>query len=93
MNRAISPTLEIRHTADGAKICCRGCGYALAPAGQPWKASSAISELPTDRLGGTIDSSAAATVVRLFACRGCGALLDGETALPGEPYLDDIVRP
>jgi acetone carboxylase gamma subunit len=93
MSRSISPTLEIRNAAEGDRICCCSCGYVLALPAQPWKPSSAVSELPTDQLGGAIDSSAAETVLRLFACPGCGALLDSETALPNEPYLEDIVNP
>jgi hypothetical protein len=34
----------------------------------------------------------AATLVRLFVCRGCAGVLDSETALADEPFLDDIVE-
>ena len=30
-------------------------------------------------------------LLRRFFCPGCGALLDTETALPGDPFLNDIV--
>jgi acetone carboxylase gamma subunit len=30
-------------------------------------------------------------VIRRFSCPSCGALLDSETALPGEPFLEDVV--
>jgi acetone carboxylase gamma subunit len=91
--RPMSPTLDIRDVAGSDKICCTGCGYALAPAGYPWKPASIVSEIPTEILaheGAT--GEPADTVLRLFACRGCGALLDSETALSNEPFLDDIVR-
>jgi len=34
-------------------------------------------------------------VLRRFSCPGCGALLDTETAMPDDPFLDDVldVRP
>ena len=71
MSRPIAANLEIRSTGKGDHIACRGCGHALAPAGQPWKRQA---------------------ILRQFGCPGCGALLDSEMALPGEPFLDDIVR-
>jgi acetone carboxylase gamma subunit len=34
-------------------------------------------------------------VLRRFSCPECGALLDTETAMPDDPFLDDVldVRP
>ena len=32
-------------------------------------------------------------LLREFVCPGCGALLDSEIALPGDPFLEDIVAP
>jgi acetone carboxylase gamma subunit len=88
----ISPTLDVREVAGSHKICCTGCGYALAPAGQPWKPASIVSEMPTEILSHESGTGEPAdTVLRLFVCRGCGALLDSETALPKEPFLEDIV--
>ncbi len=92
MSQSVSPTLEICKTAEGDRICCRNCGHPLAPSGHPWKPSSIVNELPTDGLSFEADTGAAATILRLFICRGCGALLDSETALPGEPFLEDIIK-
>ena len=92
MNPSVSPTLEIRKTGEGDRICCRNCAHPLAPSGESWKSSSIVSESPTDRLCCEADNGTGATILRLFVCRNCGALLDSETALPGEPFLDDIVR-
>lgn len=92
MNRSISPTLEIRRRANGDRICCRNCGYDLAPEGRPWKQAAAFKELSTDETSLEGAADRAATVVRLFVCRGCAALLDSETALPGDPFLDDVVE-
>ncbi len=32
-------------------------------------------------------------LLREFMCPGCGALLDSEVALPGDPFLKDRVMP
>ena len=91
-SRPISPTLDIRDVVGSDQICCRSCGYVLAPAGQPWKAATTIREMPTEMLAHEAATGEPAdTVLRLFVCRGCGALLDSETALPKEPFLEDIV--
>lgn len=78
--------------SDGPRICCRDCGYALAPPGKSWKQSAAISEVPTDQVSCVIDETSAGTILRLFSCRKCGALLDSETAVPGDSYLEDAVE-
>jgi acetone carboxylase gamma subunit len=92
MSHSISPTLDIRKTAAGETICCRNCGQPLVPTGRPWKPFVIVHELPTDGPSCRFETGAAATILRLFVCGGCGALLDSETALPGEPFLEDIVK-
>ena len=92
MISTVSPTLDVRTGATGATICCRNCGHALARAGSPWKSSAIVHELSTDWPRSQVEGSTAATIVRLFVCRGCGTLLDSETVLPGEPFLEDIVN-
>ena len=42
--------------------------------------------------GGKAYSAGAAVRLRQFCCPGCGALLDSETALAGDPFLDDVVE-
>ena len=92
MSHPISPKLAIRSIAGSEMICCTGCGHALAPSGQPWKQSSIVSEMSTDKLVCEVTTgSPAETILRLFVCGVCGALLDTETALLNEPFLDDIV--
>jgi acetone carboxylase gamma subunit len=93
MNRRVSPTLEIRNIGDAPMICCCNCGYALASPGNSWKESASISEVPTDQVSCVIDETSAGTILRLFSCRKCGALLDTETAVPDDPYLEDAVEP
>jgi acetone carboxylase gamma subunit len=92
MSTAISATLETRKAAAGETICCRDCGYSLAPAGQSWKRSALVHEMSTEPLGDAADAGEAATILRLFVCPDCGGLLDSETALPGEPFLEDTVK-
>jgi len=93
MSRIISPTLEIRATGDGDRICCRGCGAPLAPAGRSWKPAAKLDEAPMRGMAGAAYAGGSDKVLlRRFSCGGCGALLDTEMALPGEPFLDDIVR-
>jgi acetone carboxylase gamma subunit len=87
-----SPTLQIRTLAEGDRICCARCEYALGVPGSGWKTAAIVREIPTDELAGeTITGEPAETVIRQFACRGCGSLLDSETALPGEPFLEDTL--
>ena len=93
MNRRVSPTLEIRDLVGGQRICCGNCGSALAAAGASWKQSAALNEVPTDDMSYVIDQTSAATILRLFSCCNCGALLDSETAVPGDPWLEDVVEP
>lgn len=92
MRTSISATLEIRKDTAGETICCRDCGYSLAPAGRSWKRSSLVQEMPTESPDEAAEVGEAATILRLFFCPDCGGLLDSETALPGEPFLDDIVN-
>lgn len=92
MSRSVSAKLEIRAGKDGERICCRACGHALAPAGGPWKKYAALRERPMFGAGGKAYTGSKTALLREFACPNCGTLLDSEMALPGEPFLDDIVR-
>ncbi len=91
MNRPISPTLDIRATPQGDRISCSGCGHALAPAGTAWKRHAALREVSMSGAGGKAYTGAPEAILRQFGCPACGRLLDTEMALPGEPFLDDIV--
>lgn len=84
----ISATLAI----EKGRIICIDCGYALAAAGTTWKQSAALSSVPVKDLPGAASAVEAKVVLRHFACPGCGSLLDTETALPEDPFLDDVVR-
>jgi acetone carboxylase gamma subunit len=43
-------------------------------------------------LGGAPYSAADDALLRRFLCPGCCTLLDSETALPGDPFLEDVVE-
>jgi acetone carboxylase gamma subunit len=51
-----------------------------------------LDETRMKKAAGTAYDSADKVLLRRFYCPGCGALLDSEMALPGEPFLDDLVR-
>ena len=87
MKKRISETLVIE---DG-KICCMSCSHPLAPAGTGWKTTAALSTVPVRALPGTGSNVEPRVVLRRFACPQCGHLLDTETALPEDPFLEDIV--
>lgn len=89
MTKRISPTLEVNGES---RIACVKCGHAFGPAGAPWKQSARLGEKPMRGAGGAPYSAGEKVLLRSFFCPGCGALLDTETALPGDPFLDDVVE-
>ena len=89
MSRRLSATLEI----EAGHIRCRKCARALGPGGEPWKHRAALVETPMRGAAGVpYGGGGEAVLLRRFACPGCGTLLDTETALPGDPFLDDVVH-
>ena len=87
MSRRMSSTLHI----EGAEIRCSACDHAIAPSGGPWKPGAALSETPMRGAAGVPYSGGERVVLRRFACPGCGTLLDSETALPEDPFLNDVL--
>ncbi|MGO9700896.1 MAG: acetone carboxylase subunit gamma [Xanthobacteraceae bacterium] len=87
MKKRISETLFV----EGGKICCTSCSHPLAPAGTGWKKAAALSTVPVRTLPGTGSNVEPRVVLRRFACPQCGHLLDTETALPEDPFLEDVV--
>ena len=85
----ISATLVVN---EDRAIACMACGHTLCPAGQPWKEVARLDEGPLQGAGGAPYSNAERVLLRRFYCPGCGALLDTESALAGDPFLTDIVR-
>jgi acetone carboxylase gamma subunit len=76
---------------ESGRICCGFCRAPLAAASESWKARAVLTEVPVARLPGAGLAIEQNVVIRRFSCPSCGALLDSETALPGEPFLEDVV--
>jgi acetone carboxylase gamma subunit len=88
MSRRLSETL----LADGGHICCAACSRHLAPANSGWKKAAVLSTVAVATLPGAGTNVHPEAVLRRFCCPRCGHLLDTETALPEDPFLEDIVR-
>jgi acetone carboxylase gamma subunit len=88
MRKRISASLF----AEGGQICCVSCSAPLAAANVSWKRKAALSTVPVDALPGAGSNVESRVVLRRFCCPQCGHLLDTETALPEDPFLEDVVR-
>ena len=78
--------------ANNGQICCVSCSAPLAPANASWKKKAALSTVPVGALPGAGSNVESRVVLRRFACPRCGHLLDTETALPDDPFLEDLVK-
>lgn len=74
---------------DGA-TSCMACNFVLGPSGKPWKVHARLSVTKVSEIPGSTSSTHEKVVIRHFSCPGCAQLLDSETALPEDPFLDDI---
>jgi len=93
MTRRLSRALVMSESDGGWQISCAKCSHALAPAGSTWKTFAAVVETPMQGAGGVAYTGGDQVLLRRFSCPSCGGLLDTETALPDDPFLDDIVHP
>ena len=89
MSTRISASLVVN---EKSAIACMSCGHALGPSGKPWKDAACLSEIPLEGAAGAPFSNAAYVLLRRFYCPGCAAILDSETALAGDPFLNDVVH-
>jgi acetone carboxylase gamma subunit len=78
--------------ADDARVCCSTCAKALCSTDESWKGKAALSVLSVAELPGAGRNVERRAVLRRFSCPHCGQLLDTETALPEDPYLDDLIK-
>ena len=78
--------------ANNGQICCASCSAPLAPANASWKKKAALSTVLVGALPGAGSNVESRVVLRRFACPRCGHLLDTETALPDDPFLEDLVK-
>ena len=74
----------------GGKTACLACGHELAKMGSPWKPHATLKNQPVGALPGAGTAIEEKVVLRLFSCPDCGALLDTETAMPEDPFLEDL---
>ena len=91
MTRRFSRTLVVNDGSSGEHVCCRSCDHPLAANGTPWKTGAKLVESPVTGLGGDRWFAGDNVVLRQFVCPNCGALLDTETALPEDPFLNDVL--
>jgi hypothetical protein len=83
----ISPTLA----AKNGMICCLGCGHELAKTGTSWKTHATMTAVPFHTLPGASAGLHEGVLLRQFGCPNCRRLLDSETALPEDSFLEDVV--
>jgi acetone carboxylase gamma subunit len=88
MRKRISASLF----AENGQICCASCSAALAPTNAGWKHQAALSTVSVAALPGAGSNVETRLVLRRFSCPHCGHLLDTETALPDDPFLEDLVK-
>lgn len=89
MSTRISASLVVNGKSE---IACMACGHSLGLSGKPWKEAARLTEAPLKGAAGEPYSNAANVLLRNFHCPGCAALLDSETALAGDPFLNDVVH-
>jgi acetone carboxylase gamma subunit len=87
MKKRISESLFV----EAGKICCGSCAHPLAAVGTSWKEAVALSTVSVGSLPGAGSNVEPRVLLRHFACPECGRLLDTETALPEDPFLEDVV--
>ena len=88
MKMRVSATLVI----EAGQICCLSCSHPLALANGSWKNKALLSAVPVAKLPGAGTNVEPRVMLRRFCCPRCGSLLDTETALPEDPFLEDVVR-
>lgn len=90
----LSPNLDARPSKGKAAgkmaIHCTKCGHEIGPCNEPWKPRAVLRERPMREISPTY-TTGPDVQLREFFCPGCLTLLDSETALPGDPFLNDIV--
>ena len=93
MNRIrMSETLVIVEIEGAKAVCCRDCEQRLCTLGkEPWKQGAKLNEYPMEGVGGDTYTTGPGVVLRQFVCPACGSLLDVETALAGDPFLNDVL--
>ena len=92
MNMRLSASMSIDTSGGEARFVCNACNHILGPADKPWKPAVVLRERPMRGAGGAGYTAGEQVLLRQFSCPECGALLDTETALEGDPFLTDVVE-
>lgn len=74
------------------QITCDNCDYEFCSSKDFWKDFAYVNEVPLAGVGGKPYTNGSSALLRTFYCPSCATLLDSETALAGDPYLNDIVK-
>lgn len=77
---------------EGSSLCCAACGHSVGTAGQPWKTEALMTTASVAGLPGAGSGVHPDVLLRNFSCPRCAALLDSEVALPGDPFLNDVLH-
>jgi len=85
----ISASLKVNKNK---QIACDNCDYEFCSSKEFWKNFSYVNEVRLTGVGGKPYTNASSALLRTFYCPSCATLLDSETALAGDPYLNDIVK-
>ena len=78
--------------SENGQVCCASCDHPLTLVGQSWKKATKLSVVAAATLPGVGTNVEPRVVLRRFCCPRCGHLLDTETALPEDPFLEDVVE-
>jgi N-methylhydantoinase B len=91
----LNPYIEMRRDKAGLFHACSGCGAALGPAGENWKAHALLDEQPVQVSNPLIGDPKryidAPVRFRRYLCAGCGAQLDTEIAVGDDAPLADTM--
>jgi N-methylhydantoinase B len=72
-------------------VVCSHCNFRLSERGTAWKDNATLDVKSFVTISGSSSSVNQDAILREFTCPDCGTLLDTETALPGDPFLNDIL--
>jgi acetone carboxylase gamma subunit len=72
-------------------VCCLTCGHALSAIGKAWKPAARLIEDQLNKMPMETYTTASTVVLRRFYCPACSSLLDTESALRDDPFLNDVL--
>jgi len=90
----VSEALDLVGDGDGREFRCRRCDHSLGPAGENYKLTALIEQLPLSEANRHVGDPTRYVdeemVFRRFYCPGCGVQLDAEVARAQDAPLHDI---